>query len=395
MIPNFAFYRTPGLRFGAGEFRNSARHAACFGKNLLIVIGRSSLRTSGRLGRLCDCLEQDAFRYAVVEIETEPSPEQIDAIVSDFRDKNISLVIGVGGGSVIDAGKAVAAMLSIDGSVYDYLEGVGRKPFTGGTTAYLAMPTTAGTGSEATANAVLSRVAADGFKKSLRHDSLVPDLAVIDPELLLSCPREVSAACGMDALSQLLESYVSTQASPITDSLALSGLEYLSQSLVSACTTGRNDLAVRARTAYASFISGVTLANAGLGVVHGMAASLGGFFAIPHGVVCGSLLAPSIRITIDKLKGAREESETVLRKFAAVGMLLRKCSPGDVEGGCEALVVELYDLTERLEIPRLSDFGVTLSDIDRIVEKSGNKNNPVALSRNEMAMILRERISSG
>jgi alcohol dehydrogenase class IV len=392
VISSFGFYRTPRLRFGAGEYRNTAKYAASFGKNALVVTGHASLRRSGRHQQLCDSLKENAFTYSLVEIETEPSPEAIDSIVAAFRDKRISSVIGVGGGSVIDAGKAIAAMLPLDGSVFDYLEGVGHKTYPGGRTNYLAVPTTSGTGSEATANAVLSRIGNKGFKKSLRHDSLVPDLAIIDPELSLSCSPEVTAACGMDAFSQLLESYVSKQASPMTDDLAFGGLKCVSHSLLRAFTDGRDDITVRASMAYASFISGITLANAGLGIVHGMASALGGLFTIPHGVVCGSLLAASMKATVEKLKKEPEQNQAAMRKFANVGALFDRCASDDVEGGCSALIEKLYEMTERLEMPYLSDFGIAISDIDRIVKQSGNKNNPIALDPTDIAAILRERI---
>jgi alcohol dehydrogenase class IV len=231
-----------------------------------------------------------------------------------------------------------------------------------------------------------------GFKASLRHDNFVPDLAAIDPELALSCPAEITAACGMDAFCQLLESYVSTKASPLTDSLAVEGLRQAGGSLVPVCTTGAGDLEARAAMAHASFVSGITLANAGLGVIHGFAAPIGGFFSIPHGVVCGSLLAPAVRITIEKLRGGDPGHARALEKFAAVGALVAGRAPGDVAGGCDALVAWLYTLAEKLAIPRLGDYGVGVSDCDRIIERAGSKNNPVALDREEMRRILLERI---
>lgn len=392
MISSFGFHRTPRIRFGAGEFKHIAKYAAPFGKHALVVTGHTSLRHTGKLTELCDSLDKNGFRYSLAEIQGEPSPDMVDSIVAEFRNKRISSVIGVGGGSVIDAGKAISAMLPHGGSVRDYLEGVGDKSYPGGKTYYLAIPTTSGTGSEATANAVLSRIGSDGFKKSLRHDTLVPDLAIVDPELSLACSPEVTAACGMDAFSQLLESYVSKQASPMTDDLAYGGLKCVSLSLIRAFTDGRSDITARASMAYAAFVSGITLANAGLGIVHGMASAIGGLFAIPHGVVCGSLLAPSMKTTVEKLRKNPEQNEIALRKFATVGALFGQCSIDDTDACCNALVEKLFELTNRLEIPYLSEFGVASTDIDRIVELSGNKNNPVALTPTEIATVLRERI---
>ena len=388
----FQFYRTPRVCFGAGVFATLADEAARFGKKALVVTGKSSLRASGALDRLLRSLDQRSLAHSLVETSGEPSPELIDQAVAAFREQSISVVLAVGGGSVVDAGKAISAMLPCAGSVRSYLELVGDQEHSGEKLPFIAVPTTAGTGSEATKNAVLSSVGLDGFKASLRHDNFVPDLAAIDPELALSCPAEITAACGMDAFCQLLESYVSTGASPLTDSLAVDGLRRAAGSLVAVCTTGAGDLEARASMAHASFVSGITLANAGLGVIHGFAAPIGGFFPIPHGVVCGSLLAPAVRITIEKLREGEPEHAPALEKFAAVGALVAGGASGDVTGGCDALVDWLYGLTEKLAIPRLSDYGVSASDCDRIIERSGSKNNPVPLDREEMRRILLERI---
>lgn len=389
----FQFYRTPRVRFGAGVFAALADEAARFGERALVVTGRNSLRAGGGLDRLLRWLDERSLAHSLVETSGEPSPELIDETVAAFRDRSISVVLAVGGGSVVDAGKAISAMLPCGGSVRDYLEVVGDREHSGEKLPFIAVPTTAGTGSEATKNAVLSRVGEDGFKRSLRHDHFVPELAVIDPELALSCPRETTAACGMDALCQLLEAYVSTQASPMTDGLVLGGLRCAAEDLVPACTNGATNVAARASMAYASFISGVALANAGLGVVHGFAAPIGGFFPIPHGVVCGSLLAPAVRVTIEKLRKGDPEGAPALEKFATAGALLARRPPGDVSGDCAALVDALYGLTERLAIPRLSDYGVSASDCDRIIEHAGSKNNPVSLDREEMREILLERVA--
>ena len=193
-------------------------------------------------------------------------------------DRGIDVVLSTGGGSVIDAGKAVSAMLRVEGSVAEYLEDVGTRKHPGTKVPFVAVPTTAGTGCEATRNAVLSRVGPDGFKKSLRHDNFLPDAAVVDPVLTLSCPPDITAACGLDALTQLLESFVSTKASVLTDVLALSGLEHIGNSLVPACTNSGQDIDMRANLSYAALMSGITLTSAGLGTVHGFASSIGGLF---------------------------------------------------------------------------------------------------------------------
>jgi len=388
----FQFYRTPRVRFGAGAFATLADEAARFGENALVVTGTRSLHASGRLDRLLRAFDRRSLTRSVVETSGEPSPELVDEVVAAFRDQSISVVLAIGGGSVVDAGKAISGMLPCGGSVCSYLEGVGDREHSGRKLPFIAVPTTAGTGSEATKNAVLSRVGPEGFKRSLRHDHFVPELAVIDPELALSCPPETTAACGMDALCQLLESYISTQASPMTDSLAFDGLRRAAKGLTPACTRGASDLEARASMAYASFVSGISLANAGLGIVHGFAAPIGGLFPIPHGVVCGSLLAPAVEVTLEKLRSRGPEHAPVLEKLAAAGSLLAARRPGDAAGDCDALVDALYELTEELAIPRLSHYGVTASDCDRIIEHTGSKNNPVPLDSREMRRILLKRI---
>jgi alcohol dehydrogenase class IV len=294
----------------------------------------------------------------------------------------------------VDGGKAISAMIPQDTSVCDYLEGVGNKQHNGEKIPFVAVPTTSGTGSEATKNAVLSKVGEQGFKKSIRHDRFVPDVAVIDPELMIACPPEVSAACGMDAFTQLLESYVSTRASPFTDALAYSGISHLKDSLIPVCTTEGQSLAKRAAMAYASLLSGLTLANAGLGVVHGLASPIGGFFAIPHGVVCGTLLGAEVRGNIEKLRREEGEDRIALRKYARIGALVCGRDPGggDVDLGCDLLVETIDEWTETLAIPRLGDYGIRASDLDRIVAVAGNKNNPVKLSEEEIKDLLRMRL---
>lgn len=204
--------------------------------------------------------------------------------------------MAIGGGSVIDCGKAVAAMLVEDGSVQDYLEGVGTRKPSGAKIPFIAVPTTAGTGSEATKNAVVCD-RKEGYKKSLRHDAYMPDVAVIDPELTMTAPRPVTIACGLDAVSQLIESYTSTKANVFTDSLALTALSHASESLLPHCLDQGNDISLRGKMSYAALISGITLSHAGLGAVHGMAGPLGGLFPVPHGVTCGKLLFPKASTT--------------------------------------------------------------------------------------------------
>jgi len=387
----------PAVHFGAGVMKHIGATASRYGTSALLVTGGGSLSRSGNLDAIISHLEDAGVTVFHATVSGEPSPEGVDETVRAYREKGLSLVIAVGGGSVVDFGKAVSAMIPAEGSVLDYLEGVGTKSPDGKKLPFLACPTTAGTGSEATKNAVLSRVGDNGFKKSLRHDRYIPDAAIIDPELSVSCPSGITSACGMDAFTQLLEAYVSTKANPITDALAESGLRYIADAIVSSATNGAGDVAVRGNMAYAAFLSGVVLANAGLGVVHGLASPVGGRFPIPHGVVCANLMGPALRLTVVKLveTGDDHESHTVLNKLARIGALFsNETDRGklDIIGHARRLVDSVYDITDKLNIPRLGTYGMTEGDVDGVVEKADNKNNPYPLTKEHMRQIVLERI---
>ncbi|HOX29384.1 MAG TPA: iron-containing alcohol dehydrogenase, partial [bacterium] len=247
-------------------------------------------------------------------------------------------------------------------------------------------------GAEATKNAVLSKVGPGGFKKSLRHDNFMPDYAVVDPELTLTCPRAVTAACGMDAFTQLLEAYVSTAGNPMTDALAFGGLEMIASNLELVCGAGADDIEARGGMSYAALMSGVALANAGLGAVHGLAGPLGGLFKIPHGAACGAIMAPAVALTVDALLDS-DPGNPALAKFARVGALFADGSTRvDVQTGCARLVEKIYSLTESLGIPRLGEFGVAASDLDGIVAASDSKYNPVKLSPEQLKSVLEKSL---
>ncbi len=391
----FSFARTPDIRFGTKTFCELPKLIPGFGQKALLVIGGNSLQRSGRLSYLTERLENNNVLFEIYSVSGEPSPELIDSTVSQFKDKQIDVVVAIGGGSVVDAGKAISAMLKMEGSVLDYLEGVGDKQPTGQKVPFIAVPTTSGTGSEATKNAVISRVGKDGFKKSLRHDNYVPDLAVIDPEMMLSCPKNITAYCAMDAFSQLFESFVSTGSNAMTDALAYSGLQQIISNLFAAYDHGDTDLHARTAVAYAAMQSGITLANAGLCVVHGFASSIGGMFDIPHGVVCGTLLAAATDITIRELKRARVESpeaEQSLYKHAVVAQLITGNNLPDIDLVNQQMIETLYKWTDYLKIPKLSEFGVTLDDISRIAAVTGCKNNPIELTEKQLCEILHKRL---
>jgi alcohol dehydrogenase class IV len=363
---------------------------AGYGRHPLLVLGGKSFTRSGHWRDLADNLLKSGCLLEQVSITGEPSPETIDAIAGQYRLSEIDVVLAIGGGSVLDAGKALAVMLVEGGTVERFLEGVGQEAPSGRRLPCIAVPTTSGTGSETTANAVLSRVGSAGFKRSLRHPRFIPDIALVDPALTLTLPRDLTLACGMDAFSQLVEAYLSTKASPMSDALAADGIRAACRSLRRVCEHG-DDLDARADMAYAAMLSGIVLTQVGLGVIHGFASSIGGLFAIPHGTICGTLIAPANRITLDRLRRTGENT-AALAKYAQLGRWLGAAENAPPDARQDHFIAELERMTDATGIPRLGRFGVEPADIERILDLSGNKNNPAVLSREEMHRILASRI---
>ena len=388
----FTFARIPPVHFGAGKLAELPRVAAAFGTEALLITGATSLNHAGRRERVEEGLRGAGMRVHSLIIDAEPSTEFIDGTCARLKDKGFQVVIGIGGGSVIDGAKAISAMLPHANSVLDHLEDVGRNvAHSGVKIPYVAVPTTSGTGGEMTKNAVISMVGPQGYKKSLRHDNLIPDVVIVDPELMVTCPPHITAACGMDAFTQLLEPYLSPIASPLTDALAFSGLERIRDNLIPACTDRGSDLDVRAGMAYASMLSGVVLANAGLGIVHGLASPIGGFFPIPHGVVCGTLVASATESNIAALR-KRGGHPGSLAKFGKVGILFGGAAEKGEAWNCDHLVATLRAWTEALKLPRLGAYGITAADLDRIAAKTSTRHNPVKLDRDELGELLSRRL---
>lgn len=391
----FSISRLPRIEFGAGSFAKVPELAARFGRRALIVTGAKSLEAAGHWEGLTRELDRLGFSWARLVVTGEPSPQLVDEAVAAHRDGGFEVVLGIGGGSVLDAAKAIAGLLKPGNSVLDHLEGVGpEKPYRGPATPFIAVPTTAGTGSEATKNAVLSVQGEAGYKKSFRDEKLVAEYAVVDPDLLAGCPPELIAANGMDALTQLLESFVSLRANPLTDALAISGLTAARDGLLQWYEGGPRAAEGRAKMAWAALASGITLAQAGLGSVHGLASPLGAFFPIPHGVVCGTLVAEATRVNIDVME-ARDPDNPALVKYAQAGRLFRNKTHLEPVGARVFLVHSLNELTQALNLPRLSTYGVTEADFDRIIANcrgSSMKTNPVVLTDAEVRTILQRRL---
>lgn len=389
VIPPFTLGRWPRVLFGPGVRRQLPDEMARFGRTVLVATGAASLRRTPAWAEWSQAWKNAGLTVLDLKVSGEPTVELVDQTVQAMAGAGVELVVAIGGGSVLDAGKAVSAMLPLHAPVLPYLEGAGRgRPHPGIKLPFIAVPTTAGTGTEATKNASLRQPGPDGFKNSLRHDALVPDVAVVDPELALTCPPSLTAACGLDALAQLLESYLSPRATPLTDALAESGMAAVHDHLLDAFHTGQTNLEARAGMAYAAFLSGATLANAGLGVVHSLSSVIGGRHEIPHGVICGALLAPGMRRNLDSLRRLGAGGLPSLRKHAAAGALLSGNASVSPEQGCDALVRQLESWARHLEIPKLSAYGLTPADAQQLAGQTPPRNNPVPLQASEIQEII-------
>lgn len=390
MVNSFNISGIPRIIFGPGNLAKLPGILKEFGNTFIFVTGASSFESglSGRkLFKYLKSSSHTVFRSRVVK---EPSPSDIDEIVMEYSGNKIDAVIGIGGGSVLDAAKAVSAMLGLGEPVKDYIEGVGTKNHPGTKVPFIAIPTTAGTGSETTENAVIRETGAHGFKRSLRHPALMPDIALVDPELTLNCTPEITAASGMDALTQLLEAYFSVKSNIFTDSLAPEAIRLIIENLPEAYKNGK-DIRSRNAIAYGAMISGILLANAGLGVVHGFASSVGGLIDIPHGILCGTLLGKANKAIVNKLVATEPES-ICIKKYAHIGKMIEPDKHhGDVEYA-QSFVNILEKLVEELRLPGIGKYGLKEVQIAEVVEKTSQKNNPVMLDKNELTYILHSRL---
>lgn len=394
-IGPFTLGRIPRITFGAGTFARVPEIVAGHGSRVLLVTGGRSLASSGRRGALLAGLAAAGVTVAgEAEVAGEPSPATVDGIVAAHRDAAIDVVLAAGGGSVLDAAKAVAGLLRVDAPVTDFLEGLpGYRPYPGPAVPLVAVPTTAGTGSEATRNAVISERGPAGYKRSFRDERLVAADAVVDPDLLAGMDPAGIAANGMDALTQLLEAYVSLRASAVTDVLALAGLEATRDGLLAwhADPLGPGAPVARERMAYAALLSGICLAHAGLGAVHGLASPLGARHPVPHGAACGATLAAVTRANVAALR-LRAPGSPALARYATLGRLLsRPPALGPDEAAQDALVETLAAWQSTLGMPRLGRWGVDAGAITAIVADargSSMRTNPIVLTDDELAEVL-------
>jgi len=390
MVSSFQFSSLPRIVFGPGKRAELANEVRNFGHELLLITGTTSIHNSGHGDEIRKSLTNQGIKFHHEMIGSEPSPKMIDDIAGRYRGRGINVVAAVGGGSAMDTGKAVSAMLTVEYGVKHYLEGVGDMEHPGIKIPFIAVPTTSGTGSEMTKNAVLSEVGAQGFKKSLRHDHFIPDVAIVDPEMMLTCPPALTATSGMDAFSQLLESYLSKQSNPMTDALALHGLKLVKRHLIRAYLEGENNLEARSGMALAAMFSGITLAHAGLGLVHGFAAPFGAHSNIAHGAICGSLMSTVNAMTIDKILD--DKKSQAYSKYLIVSKIFSDFKYKHEQEYLLAFKEKLENISGVLELPVLDPGALSDETIARIVRETSHKHHPVTFSDEELEQMIRSRM---
>lgn len=377
----FEFATAPRIVFGVGTLAEAAPAARSFGKRALLVLGQSVLRAE----RLLEHLQAEEVNVSLFHVSGEPTIETVTAGMEQARAEGCELVIGLGGGSPLDAGKAIAALLTNPGDIFDYLEVIGQgKALVHASVPYIAIPTTAGTGSEVTRNAVLVEKS-HNTKISLRGATMLPRLAIVDPALTYDLPPEVTAGSGMDALTQLIEPFLSNAANPLTDAFCRDGLKRGAWALRRAYETG--DHIARAEMSLTSLLGGLALSNARLGAVHAFAGTIGGMFNAPHGALCARLLPVVMDANLKAVRERAPESAT-LGRFGELAQILT----GNADARAEDGITWLYELSSALKIAPIASYGVqkafSLAVTAQAKRANSMKGNPIELLDAELNAIL-------
>jgi alcohol dehydrogenase class IV len=385
-IMRFEFATTSQIVFGPGTVREIGELGANMGNRAFFITGKSA----DRAAPLMDLLDSQRVQITQFSIAGEPTIDLALAAVESARRAACEFVIGMGGGSVLDTGKVVAALLTNNGDLMDYLEVIGRaQPLSQKPATYIAIPTTAGTGAEVTRNAVLDSPR-HRVKVSMRSPLMLPDLALVDPELTYSMSPEITAYTGLDAFTQLLEAYVSPNANPLTDGICREGLQRAARALETAYFEGNNADA-RRDMCLASLFGGLALANAKLGAVHGFAGPLGGMYDAPHGAVCAGLLPHVMEINLQALQ-AREPDSRAIDRYQEVARIITGNSAACVSDG----INWVRNLCSKLQVPRLTEYGIRQSDFSTILTNSKNassmKGNPILLTETELVQVLERAV---
>ncbi len=385
-MSSFEFATANRIMFGAGKLLELGNQLKGRTKRLLLVRGNSS----DAIPRVREILSAQEIPFDEFSLHAEPTVDTASEGVSFALKHGCDMVIGLGGGSVLDAGKAIAALATNRGDVFDYLEVIGKgQPLTNAPLPFIAIPTTAGTGTEVTRNAVLVSPA-HGVKVSLRSPMMLPSLAIVDPELTYSLPPDITASSGLDALTQLIEPFVSVKANPMTDAICREGIRHAAVSLRRVYQNGA-DVSAREGMALASLFGGLALANAALGAVHGFAGPLGGMLNAPHGAICAKLL-PLVMETNLKALESRHAGHAAIEKYDEIARLLTGVELASAWDGVQWVSTLVYELN----IPPLSAHGMTEAYIPEAVQKTLNassyKGNPIALNEWELREILEKAL---
>lgn len=380
------FITAPRIIIGEGAVRKVGEISQGFGHRALVVSGS----TQRYLDVVGGELKKIGISYLAYPTKGEPTVDVIKDALKKALEEKIEFIIGMGGGSVLDTGKAVSILANNEGDIYEYLEVIGKgRSFEKPALPYIAIPTTAGTGTEVTKNAVIGSPD-HRVKVSLRSTLMIPRVAIIDPELTYDLPPAITASSGMDALTQLVEPYVSNAPNPVTDALCRDGIMRIANSLIQACQNG-NNIEARKNMSIASLFSGMALANAKLGAVHGFAGVLGGMYSAPHGQICAALLPHVIQVNIRALQ-QRDPKNNSLRRYAEIARMV----VGEYDAELSSLVDWAFDIQKRLNIPSLSEIGVKEDEFNQIVEKasraSSMKGNPISLTEEELLSILQNAL---
>ncbi len=377
----FEFATSQKIIFGIGSASQVLQIASKYGTKIMLVTGEHNKNDNP----VCkDFSSRSDFKVKQITCNREPSLDYVQMVLQTVKSFKPDVVIGIGGGSVIDTGKALAALTSNEGSLIDYLEVIGKgKPLVNHSLPYIAIPTTSGTGSEVTRNAVIVDDS-HGVKVSLRSPLMIPKVAIIDPTLTLGVPPEITASTGMDALAQVMEPLITKKSNPMVDAICYHAVSIAKKALEKAYKNP-SDLGAREAMSLVSLFGGLALANSGLGAVHGFAAAIGGMYpSIGHGQICAAILPAAMQVNCEAVEGKLE--------YLWVSQKIEKMSSLFAYGKKVGLDVKIRDLAKKLNLPGLYDLGVERSNENVIIEKARNsssmKGNPIPLSDNELAKIL-------
>ncbi|MEO0293411.1 MAG: iron-containing alcohol dehydrogenase [candidate division WOR-3 bacterium] len=381
---NFEFRVPEKIIFGVGSSKEISSNALNFGKRPLIVTGKNQKRYNF----LFDSFIRERITPEIYSVEGEPTTETIIECLGLGKRKKVDVVIGIGGGSAIDTGKAIAVLLTNEGNLFNYLEVIGKgKPFKNPGIPFIAVPTTAGTGAEVTKNAVI-KSKEHSIKVSLRSNFMLPRIAIVDPALTYSMPKEITLNTGLDAFTQVIEPFVSNKSNPLTDSICKEGIKRISRSILEVIKDGSNTRA-REDMCIGSLFGGIALANAKLGAVHGFAGALGGVIDVSHGLLCGILLPFVIKMNIKALK-EREPLSPTLIKYKEIAKIVT----GKEKAEEKDLISWIEDLYGNFNIPCLSELKLEKEKLEEIVENakksSSMQGNPIVLTDEELREIIKE-----